>query len=476
MHGSKNMASNFIFSDIGPLLIPSQGDMVYYRVFGQGILALGSVKRCHDLFDKRSSIYSSRPENIMLNKLSGWNFALGSLSYGISWRKHRRAFQQYFNANVVLNYRPVQLKSAHGLLRQLLKSPDAALTQTLRSSFAEIIMEVVYGYKVAPMDDPYIKITECAVTALLQATKPGKFLDDTFPFLQYIPSWVPGAGFKKLAEQWRVATMAMVEDPFDWTKSEITRGTAKPSIVASMLQKISDQPDSDRNEFERIMKNAAGIAFAGGTDTTIAAVTCFFLAMAMFPEVQKKAQREIDSVIGTHRLPDFSDRDSLPYINAIIKEAMRWQTIVPINGPHFTTEDDFYEGYFIPKGTIVLGCTWTILHDPAIYEDPHEFKPERFIKDGKFDSTILDPYVGIFGYGRRICPGRYFADDTAYIMIASILATFNISAPLDEMGRPKTLVCDMQDGLVSHPRPFDCVIKSRSSVAMELIQDPALAL
>ncbi|KIJ32833.1 hypothetical protein M422DRAFT_265316 [Sphaerobolus stellatus SS14] len=229
-----------------------------------------------------------------------------------------------FNANIVSNYRPVQLKSAHGLLRQLLKSPDAALTQTLGCSFAEIIMEVVYGYKVTPMDDLYIKITERAVTALLEATKPGKFLVDTFPLLQYIPSWVPGAGFKKLAEQWRVATMAMVEDPFDWTKSEITRGTAKPSIVVSMIQKISDQLDSDKKEAERIMKNA----FASGTDTTIAAMTCLFLAMAMFLEVQKKAQREIDLVIGTHRFSDFSDRDSLPYINPIIKEAMRWQTMV----------------------------------------------------------------------------------------------------------------------------------------------------
>ena len=56
----------------------------------------------------------------------------------------------------------------------------------------------------------------------------------------------------------------------------------------------------------------------------------FFLAMALYPEVQKKAQAEIDTVVGPHRLPDFEDRPSLPYINAIVKESMRWHLVAPL--------------------------------------------------------------------------------------------------------------------------------------------------
>ena len=108
---------------------------------------------------------------------------------------------------------------------------------------------------------------------------------------------------------------------------------------------------------------------------TIAAVQAFFLTMAMHPDVQHRAQEEIDTVIGPDRLPDFNDRDKLPYINAIVKETLRWHSITPIGKgnqmprtvdrslgrvgiPHASVEDDEYDGYFIPKGTIVIGNTW----------------------------------------------------------------------------------------------------------------------
>ena len=86
----------------------------------------------------------------------------------------------------------------------------------------------------------------------------------------------------------------------------------------------------------------------------------FVLAMASFPAVQQKAQAELDSVVGPHRLPEFSDRDSLPYINALIKELLRWRSVVPVGVPHRSLEDDEYRGYFIPKGSIVVANIWCV--------------------------------------------------------------------------------------------------------------------
>ena len=97
--------------------------------------------------------------------------------------------------------------------------------------------------------------------------------------------------------------------------------------------------------------------------------------MALYPEVQKKAQAEIDSVVGQNRLPDFHDRPSLPYINAIVKESSRWNLVLPFGRlfliiitiltnfealPHMSTTDDEYNGFFIPKGTIMLGNAWLV--------------------------------------------------------------------------------------------------------------------
>ena len=99
--------------------------------------------------------------------------------------------------------------------------------------------------------------------------------------------------------------------------------------------------------------------------------------MALYPEAQKKAQAEIDAVVGPNRLPDFQDRHSLPYINAVVKELSRWNLVVPLGRPfvliivatiltsseaipHMSTNDDEYNGFYIPKGTIMIGNAWLI--------------------------------------------------------------------------------------------------------------------
>ena len=102
-----------------------------------------------------------------------------------------------------------------------------------------------------------------------------------------------------------------------------------------------------------------------------------FLAMALYPEVQKKAQAEIDAVVGPNRIPNFHDRPSLPYINAVVKESSRWNLVIPLGRPfviiivaliltssegvpHMSTMDDEYNGFYIPKGSIMIGNAWLV--------------------------------------------------------------------------------------------------------------------
>lgn len=87
---------------------------------------------------------------------------------------------------------------------------------------------------------------------------------------------------------------------------------------------------------------------------------CFFLAMTLFPDVQRKAQEEIDRVVGSGRLPGFQDRENLPYIDAIVKEVLRWHPVAPMSLAHVTTEDDICEGYLIPKGALLLPNIWFV--------------------------------------------------------------------------------------------------------------------
>jgi len=123
--------------------------------------------------------------------------------------------------------------------------------------------------------------------------------------------------------------------------------------------------------------------------------------MALNPEVVEKAQEELDRVVGKDRLPEYSDREDLPYIDAVVKEVLRWNPPTPIAFPVKTTQDDVYRGYFIPAGATVIGNIWAVFRDPNIYPDPEAFNPGRFLKDGKIDPLVFNPEDRVFGSGRR---------------------------------------------------------------------------
>lgn len=93
---------------------------------------------------------------------------------------------------------------------------------------------------------------------------------------------------------------------------------------------------------------------------TFSTLTAFILAMTTYPEAQKKAQAELDAVIGPDRLPTFEDRDSLPYVNALLKETTRWHPVLPLAIPHKTTEEDVYNGCYIPAGTVIIPNSWCV--------------------------------------------------------------------------------------------------------------------
>lgn len=156
--------------------------------------------------------------------------------------------------------------------------------------------------------------------------------------------------------------------------------------------------------------------------------------MAVHPEIQRKAQKEIDQLLRGERLPTLSDQADLPYISAMVKEIYRWHVPLPISIPKLLREDDVYKGYLIPKGAIVLENIWAVFRDPVVYPEPHLFNPERFLKGGKLDPSVRDPEDRVFGSSRRICPGKHFANHAIFLRFATILATFNIEPGVNDKG------------------------------------------
>jgi cytochrome P450 len=161
---------------------------------------------------------------------------------------------------------------------------------------------------------------------------------------------------------------------------------------------------------------------------TVATIANFVAAMIEHPEVQRRAQVEIDAVVGEGRLPDFRDEQSLHYVNALVKEVMRWRNVTPLGTPHRLTEDDVYDGFLLPKDSIIIGNAFAIMHDETLFRDPDSFIPDRYLDPSTKSLDVM------FGFGNRICPGRYLARSTIWITIVSILSTFVISKAMDDEG------------------------------------------
>lgn len=449
-------------------------DFVYFTVLNKNFLVLNSHKVIQDLLVKRSDKYSDRPRLPMICEVMDYGWSIGFMNYDQEWREHRKALTKHFNHIAVQNYQDIQLREARAfLLRMLQPNASANLIPNIRLTFAALIMGVSYGIRVSDANDPYIKIAEEAMDGLNEAAVPGAFLVDVFPALKYVPKWFPGAGWKRQAEIWKKTRDIFLVRPFEEVKARLYKGEVDNSIATQLLLDMQADEGEKKQFKEDVARNVTATAYLGGSDTTVCSLESFFVAMCLHPEVQRIAQAELDEVLSTTgALPTFADRLKLPYVAAVVEECLRWQIVAPLGVPHVLTEDDEYEGYFIPKGTLVLGNSWSILHDPQAVSEPSRFMPERYIRDGKFDpDASLSTSLGSFGFGRRICPGQWFSKDALFSMVASTLAVYDIKPKLkkDKMGYAIPMSDDVTSGFVSHPVPFDCTLTVRSPEKEQLI-------
>ncbi|KAK0478627.1 cytochrome P450 [Armillaria luteobubalina] len=377
----------------------------------------GSDKHCPDGYQhagQESAIYSDRPIMALGGELIGWKFSFVLMRYGSHFRDSRRRVHQIFGTNAAFKqFLLIVELEAHRFLKRISTKPEDFLQEIQRMNVANI-MQISYGYEIQEKNDPFAGLANEAAHHFALSTTPGTFLVNIIPILRHIPDWFPGAGFKRTAKEWRSTLQELMEQPYNYAKQQIAAEHARYSFTSSQLE---DGISSDK-EFD--------IKWSAATMYTVASIYAFFKAMLLYPDIQAKAQAEIDAVVGNDRLPRFDDRDHLPYINALALEVIRWHTVEPLGLPHSVTEDDVQSGYLIPKGSVVIANIWNMLHDPAVYDKPFEFMPERFIRmDGK--EPQMNPHKMAFGFGRRICPGKLLADASMFISCAMVLAVLNIS-------------------------------------------------
>eukprot|EP01132_Coremiostelium_polycephalum_P003664 gene3664-4562_t len=176
---------------------------------------------------------------------------------------------------------------------------------------------------------------------------------------------------------------------------------------------------------------------AAATDTSSGTISNLFMCLANYPETQKKAYDELVRVIGKGNRVKNSDRYSTPYVNAIMKELLRYKTIAPLSVPRAASADIIIDGVFIPKDTQLIQNIYTCHHSEEYWEKPFEFNPDRFLKpsspdrpneEGQAENLAYIP----FGVGSRNCIGFSLAYDEMYNAMANIIMNFEIQSVNNE--------------------------------------------
>ncbi|KAI0267090.1 cytochrome P450 [Gloeopeniophorella convolvens] len=438
------------------------GGIVYVESVGQPIIIVNDATLANEMLDKKGSLYSGPPRHPMAGELAGFEDILGFLPYDRKCTQTRKYIYKTIGArNELAKHSQLFEARIHDFIKVLSRRSED-LDAAIRHSIGAIIILITYGYEVLENEDPFVRLVDIGMTNFNEVVNPGAYLVDAIPVLKYIPAWFPGAGFKRYAAKIREHNVNMTEAPFKWAKNAIATGNALPSFV-SLNMEGKDLSDEE----EHVLKWAATSLFAGGSDTSVAALLWFFLAMTLYPDAQGKAQAEIDRVIGSDRLPTLADRDSLPYVDALFSELIRWGVVTPIGGIRKASADDIHRGYHIPKGSIVIVNVWNMLRDPNIYPNPEEFSPERFLETGG-KPVEQDPRVCAFGFGRRKCPGRHFADTVLWLTIATTLSVFRVSKVVKDSIEVTPNV-QFTGSITRRPVDFECDIKPRSAHAEELI-------
>ncbi|KAF9041585.1 cytochrome P450 [Panaeolus papilionaceus] len=435
--------------------------VIHLEALGNRIVMLNSYEDAEELLETRTRIYCDRPVVPTLDIL-GWDYNFALYPYGDTWRAHRRISHQVLKPEATHRYHPIQVKKVHDMMLGLLDHPEKFAEHSRMLSIS-LPLTTMYGYEVRSLDDPAVLAADQGAEIGQRIFAPGGSLVNIFPILKHVPwTWT-----QKMARESRRLAAEMKRIPLEALLRDMANGTAIPSMIGEFMER--KQTVGVTKEEEETILNVANTVYGAAAETTMSATQSTLYLLVTHPHIQAKAQAELGRVLGSPRLPTYEDRGSLPYIESIYREVLRLYPPIPLALPHKSIEDDWYKGYFIPKGTSVSGNIWAINRDPTRYPDPEAFKPERFLEED--GSLNRDDKVLAYGFGRRGCIGKHVASDMLWLTTATLLACFNIRKKLDKEGNEIPIDEGFkEEGFMLMKTPFECDITPRSEVWRGLVE------
>ncbi|KAL0711984.1 hypothetical protein Bca4012_018962 [Brassica carinata] len=411
-----------------------------------------------EIFKEQDINFSNHDVPLTARVLTYGGLDLVFLPYGAEWRKLRKVcVLKLLNRKTLDSFYELRRKEIRERRRFLYeKSQEKSAVNVGDQMFLTILnltMNMIWGGSVKAEEMESVGTEFKLVVSEIITVLGEPNVSDFFP-------WLARFDLQGLVKRMRVCVQEL-DAIFDGAIGKMQKlGSMDDGESKDFLQhmmKLRDQEvDSEVPITVNHVKAILLDIVIGGTDTTTTTIEFAMAELIKNPELMKRAQQELDEVVGKENNVEESHITRLPYLVAIMKETLRLHPTVPLLVPHRPAETAVVGGYTVPKDTKVFINIWCIQRDPSLWETPTEFRPERFLDNKSCDFTGTDYSFLPFGSGRRICAGVALAERMVLYTLASLLHSFDWKIPeghVLDLEEKFGIVLKLKNPLVALPVP-----------------------
>ncbi|VFQ75135.1 unnamed protein product [Cuscuta campestris] len=427
------------------------GPVLLLRFGCRSILLVSSPFAVEECFTKNDIAFANRPRTMAGDRLTYNYTAFVWAPYGQLWRLQRRfATVELFSAASLHRSSVIREGEARTLVRALcrLSETTGRAPVDLKSLAATLtfnsMMRLVAGRRcVEEKDVGRAKGNEIVkgLRGIFFASLSVMNTCDFFPVLRFL-------GYKGMEKKLvsfhkkRDEFLSGMLDEFRRQKTKLSdSGGADDGDDKSLIQTLLSLQDSEPEFYtDDLIKSTILMMFVAGTETSSATIECAMSELLANPEAMRKLRSEIDNVVVVGRpdqqrcLVKESDLPKLPYLRRVVNETLRLHPPAPLLLPHCSSEDCVIGGYDVPRNTILMVNAWGLHRDPAVWEEPEKFLPERFGATEEAELGENGWKFLPFGMGRRACPGNNMGLRMVSLALAALVQCFDWEIDDDDDG------------------------------------------
>lgn len=384
------------------------GPVITVRAGMRTIINLGTHQAINDILRKRANLYGSPPKSVFFGECVTQNSLPLLISDASIRNEMRRLFAALFGPKACRAYGMFQERESVQLMLEL--AGGASNIASLWRYVARVITPIVHGEELDREDQSEMDDLKSLMGSISGLGTPANALVELFPFLNMLPK--PFNRWKQLGSAWHQEVIRV------W-KRRVQRGLQSKNWNCI---KLINQNKPENLTGEQFLFGAAEIESGAVYGSLLLTMFAIVLA-ATHPDETQRVRSEIDAVVGPDRLPCLDDLERLPLVRGFFDEMRRWRGRVSFSMPFYAAQEDEYQGYRIPAGSMIVADQWSLNTDPDSYDQPAEFRPERWISDPRLPKPVT------FGYGRRTCPGERLVTNSVCLVLARLLWAFDIVPP-----------------------------------------------